>query len=109
MGSFFQIYVALFALSFIFVSACHDGELTAFVLFCFLFFFFVVFFFFCFFGFSIFFLHFYFVYYYLFYCVSLGYCNCLFLCFNFNFLHEKLLCHHHNVCVGILILRCFNA
>ena len=35
MGSFFQIYVALFALSFIFASACHDGELTAFVLFSF--------------------------------------------------------------------------
>ena len=37
MGSFFQIYVALFALSFIFASGCHDGELTAFVLFSFLF------------------------------------------------------------------------
>ena len=45
MGSFFQIYVALFALSFIFASGCHDGELTAFVLFSFLFSLFVFFFF----------------------------------------------------------------
>ena len=46
MGSFFQIYVALFALSFIFASGCHDGELTAFVLFSFLFCFLCFFFFF---------------------------------------------------------------
>ena len=108
MGSFFQIYVALFALSFISASACHDVELTAFVLFCFLFF--SLCFFFVSFALAFFFSSFlFYVYYYLFYCVSLGYCNCLFLCFNFNFLHEKLLCHHHNVCVGILILRYFNA
>ena len=64
MGSFFQIYVALFALSFIFASACHDGELPAFVLFCFLFFslFCFVFFFVVSFALAFFFLHFYFMF-----------------------------------------------
>ena len=35
MDTFFQIYVALSAISFISVSASHDGELTAIVFFCF--------------------------------------------------------------------------
>ena len=47
MDTFFQIYVALSAISFISVSASHDGELTAIVFFCFSLFLFLFCFFFC--------------------------------------------------------------
>ena len=86
MALLLQMYVALSALSFIFVSACQDGKLT--ILFCF--FFFVLF---------ISFIALLLVIAIVYFCAltSTSYMT-----------EKKLVCHYHDVCVVEVILRCFN-